>query len=520
MILTEEQRNNLKSKDWRISHFYKIRNKKGELISFTPNRVQKTFERDRTNRNLIVKSRQLGFTTYEAIDILDDCLFNRNFNGLFIAQDLDTAKDIFNNKVELSWRNYPLKELYALDTESARQMKFDFGDKTVSALTVDSSGRSGTFNRLHISEFDLVCRKYPDKAKEILEGSIPAVPLSGRIDIETTMKGNEGKLYEMVLECLERGAPRTTADWKLHFYNWTYDDTELSQITDLDIQMFLTHKDYELFKDYQMRNKLSDREITYYYFKWLALTKDWSAMKSEYPTTIYECLEGAGNKMFDNAILSRCVIKDGIKKGNWAIFEEPILGHDYKAGFDVAEGVGQDSSAGVIMDFTPIKPKVVAVYKDNMIAPDMLAHEIKNMCEQYENALIAPERNNHGWATITKLKEIYPEQCIYKDDKDKMGWDTNLVTKPKMLYDLKTAIDNDLIEINSLLLINEMRRYDKEDLNRAKFDENMTAHFDLLMAFAIAFQMKNYTKSEKKGVSIHRPSYSGFNQRRKLYIDD
>src|SRR3990167_3808159 len=136
-------------------------------------------------------------TTFEMLDMLDEALFTSNYQGLFIAQDLDTAKDIFSNKAEVAWNNFPLQQLYKLNTESARQMKFDFGNKTSSSLTVDSSGRSGTYNRLHISEFAAVCKKFPDKAKEILQGSIPAVPLQGRVDIEKTVLESEGRIYDM-----------------------------------------------------------------------------------------------------------------------------------------------------------------------------------------------------------------------------------------------------------------------------------------------------------------------------------
>jgi hypothetical protein len=58
---------------------------------------------------------------------------------------------------------------------------------------------------------------------------------------------------------------------------------------------------------------------------------------------------------------------------------------------------------------------------------------------------VAPERNNQGHATLTKLKEIYPPHLIWKEIKtdketnqqtEKLGWHTNLATKPKMLFDL------------------------------------------------------------------------------------
>ncbi len=139
--LRSQDKERLKSKEWRLSHLYFIKDKNKNLIQFKRNRAQQHFNENKHLRNIILKSRQLGFSTDEAIDTLDDSLFTRNFDGLLIGQDLETAKDIFANKVDLAWQNFRLKELYKVNTESARQMKFDYGDGTFSSITVDSSGR-------------------------------------------------------------------------------------------------------------------------------------------------------------------------------------------------------------------------------------------------------------------------------------------------------------------------------------------------------------------------------------------
>ena len=75
----------LKDKEWRISHLYKIRTKDSQLVRFKRNRAQEHFNKHKHTRNIVLKSRQLGFTTDETIDSLDDTLFNKNFDTLFIA---------------------------------------------------------------------------------------------------------------------------------------------------------------------------------------------------------------------------------------------------------------------------------------------------------------------------------------------------------------------------------------------------------------------------------------------------
>src|SRR3990167_4461763 len=213
-------------KNYRVRTFYWIRDKQGRRVLFRPNRAQSDFEQKKHSRNIILKSRQLGFSTLEAIDMLDDALFTRNFDGLFIAQDLDTAKDLFSSKIEYAWMNFPqdLKNLYLVNADSARKLLFDFGDGTRSSVTVDSSGRAGTFRRLHITEYASVCKNYPDKAKEVLTGSIPAIPTDGRVDIESTAQESEGLFYELFWEAYERGEPEHPTQFKAHFYNWRWDE--------------------------------------------------------------------------------------------------------------------------------------------------------------------------------------------------------------------------------------------------------------------------------------------------------
>lgn len=275
----------LLNKEWRISHLYKIRDKKQNLIKFKRNKAQEDFANNKWTRNIILKSRQLGFTTDEAVDSLDDALFNRNTECLLIAHNLDAGKAIFDKKIELAWKNVhaELRKLYKVDANTAQTLKFEFGDGSFSSIAVDTNGRSGTYNRIHITEFADVCKKYPNKVKDIIEGTIPAVPTDGRVDIESTSQGASGEFYDMFMYAWERGQPTLPVEFKAHFYNWTWDE----EIETLEALVDLPEK----FREYQKRNNLSDKEITYYYYKYLSLNRDWNSLHKEYPTTPEEAFE-------------------------------------------------------------------------------------------------------------------------------------------------------------------------------------------------------------------------------------
>jgi len=106
-----------------------------------------------------------------------------------IAQTLDLAKDIFQSKIKLARDHLPnwLKHMYEVNTDRANELRFKRkGSKSVSQIKVGTSFRSGTINFLHISEFGKICSKKPDTAKEIVTGSLQAVPTNGIVFIEST----------------------------------------------------------------------------------------------------------------------------------------------------------------------------------------------------------------------------------------------------------------------------------------------------------------------------------------------
>ena len=234
----KEEYKKLKDKKWRMSHLYKIVNKSGQKILFKRNRAQEDYQKNKAQRNIILKSRQLGFTTDEAIDSLDDTLFTPHFEDLFIAHTKDDAGDIFDKKIDYAWKNMnELHQLWKVEKDTALKLKFDFGEieggfqsKTISSISVSNSGRSGTYHRVHISEFAKLCATYPIKAQEIISGTIPAVPLNGRIDIESTAEGMGGHFSDMFWEAWNRGEPIHSTQFKAHFYNWMWDDEEIAKI--------------------------------------------------------------------------------------------------------------------------------------------------------------------------------------------------------------------------------------------------------------------------------------------------
>lgn len=220
------------------------------VVPFKPNAAQKKFVDRLWHRNIILKARQLGFTTLIAILWLDHALFNADQRCGIIAQDKNASEVIFRDKVKFAYENLPteIRERFPLKRDSAAELLFEHNN---SSIRVATSMRSGTIHRLHISEFGKICAKFPDKAVEVMTGSIPAVPASGILVIESTAEGREGDFFRLTQAAQKHFYSRkklSSKDYRLHFYAWWQEDNYRVNSRTVDI----TDKEHEYFDQVEM----------------------------------------------------------------------------------------------------------------------------------------------------------------------------------------------------------------------------------------------------------------------------
>ena len=192
------------------------------VLPFLPNVNQLRFLHSLHDRNVILKARQLGFTTQASILALDRALFVPNQRCGIIAQDLDTASAILRDKVKFAYLNLPdpLRERMPLARESAKELLFGHNN---SSLRVSTSMRGGTTHFLHISEMGKIAKEKPQRAREIVTGSLPAVPKSGIATIESTAEGQEGEFFNIATRAENMAKSGTQAgpgQFLFHFFPW------------------------------------------------------------------------------------------------------------------------------------------------------------------------------------------------------------------------------------------------------------------------------------------------------------
>lgn len=271
---------------WRLANLYWIVDESGKQILFAPNAEQLDLLSNLHSNNLILKARQLGFTTLLDIIGLDQTIFTPNYSAAIIAHGLAEAGKIFRNKVQFPWKKLPeaVRALNPTINESASEMVFSNG----SSIYVGTSGRSGTLQFLHISEYGKICRRFPDKANEIKTGSLPAVHEGGLTFIESTAEGTGGHFYEMVDEAKKRTAPPNRMEFKLHFYPWWKKASYRLDPDGVEIENEMIDYFNELEEKHGII--LDDAQVAWYSVKRRLFKDD---MKQEYPSTPEEAFSGA-----------------------------------------------------------------------------------------------------------------------------------------------------------------------------------------------------------------------------------
>ena len=219
---------------------------------------------------------------------------------------------------------------------------------------------------------------------------------------------------------------------------------------------------------------------------------------------------------FDREMLDKMEVRLPIKEiAGFKIYRNYDPSHRYAGGHDVAGGVGLDSSTSVFIDFSTIPSQVVGTFASNTVLPEAFGDEIYSEANHFGGCLIAPENNKFD-QTILKAKQLGAN--IYKSRKGQTlktiiiqspyqwGWNTNSLTKSKMMADFRKAVNDGLVALNDEDLKQEAKSYTRNDLIDNSPDPrdvpNATRHFDLLTAAAIAWQMKDVAEAKEVGTPI------------------
>ena len=480
----------------------------------------------RACRYIILKARQLGFTTFISAFNFVLTMLQKNQSCVVIANTADNTLNIFRK-----YQNYynKLKQHFpilapALKNSSGNRMETA---KTNSSIRVAPSTENAvvgtTVQMIHLSE----CGRM-NNMLEIMEAILAAVPDTTDnpatfIFLESTARGfNDFKDYWDTAVAEQGQAGSFTP----MFFPWFEDKAYRRSVPDNFV--LLPHEE-----DARKKYHLDLEQLAFYREKYLSYKKNLASLKQEYPCCPSEAFVSSGSGVFDNDKVGQR--KDAVRNittitgffkykaksinngiddfsvydkhfivndaGNTKIFEKPITGVPYVIGVDTAEGSGNDSTvAWVIRNDTK---KQVAIMRSNALDSDLAALQIYCLGMFYNEALIGVENNKSTSITAMIKKCNYPNMYKRTDLGDKAydniyqmyGVKTTTITKPIMKdIALEICRDCDYKNIYDYQTLTEMESFVYELSDRSdaiKIRGAGQKHDDCVMAMLITYYIAN-----------------------------
>jgi hypothetical protein len=470
--MTENQiiLNTIRNQQWRLDRAYSIINKSGQRVWFRKNFVQRKIDQDQSKRKMILKARQFGVSTDGIIRMMDHTLYTPNYTACIIAHEQDSIKKLFRiAKRAYQFLSPEMKPEIDRGGGSKYEMYFP---EINSRIYCDLESRGDTIQYLHVSEAAFI--KNPDQLKATLQ----AVPLDGRVVLESTPNGMGNYFYELWNDP-DQPYSKLFFPWFI-FPEYQIESESFPYSSD---ELEFIEKTKRLYKVDITRN-----QIAYRRFKQKELGR---LFCQEYPEDDQSCFLTSGESAMDLFVVkARITDKLPIQReqGLIKIYKSYDRNNLYVCGADCAEGVNGDYSFATIIDAR--SREQVATLRGHM-KPHAFAHAIAELCSLYQTSgrmapLLAVERNNHGHAVLLELEEHIQYPNLFRHKDDRLGWLTDKVTRPIMIDTFIDGVENKTLLLNDqdtlaecLTLIND----------NGKIQAAPGFHDDCIIGSAIALQM-------------------------------
>lgn len=541
-----------------IEEFLKIKTKDSEIIPFKLNKPQlklydllkRQSEAGKPQRVIILKARQMGFSTLTEAILFKRTATKANVNSGIIAHKDDATTNLFNMS-KLFLEELPEQLKPKTKASNAKEIIFDDRDgnglrSKVKCMTAggDGIGRSDTFQNLHLSEVSSWTH-----AKEILDGLLQAVPNKPNtlIIIESTAKGYDyfKELWDKACDGENDFEPLFCAWWELDEYRLPCGELELTEEEQELKELYNLDNEQIAWRRWCIRNNCGN---------------DVNTFKQEYPSCPEEAFLASGECIFDKDIIVSQIehnrpLISGWKRGEFeykktmhpvknekgevvaidkrisdikfiekengliTIHQEPsvkrnadneiIAKRRYTIGGDTA-GLGLDYyTAKVVADDTQ---ETVATLRKQRIDEDKYADQVYCLGKYYHDALIGLE-TNYSYAPTKELVELdYPNlyqrkrfETTTREIQKIFGFETNRLTKPIILQSLVTTMRENVAAECDITTLREMLTFVRKENGKQEAQEGY--HDDLVMAKAIA----NYISIEEGDVNwikvepVHKP---------------
>ena len=526
----------LNTRDY-IEHCLKIRTKSGEIIPFKLNAAQRKLygivhdqhAAGKPVRIIILKARQLGFSTLTEGLIFHACATRKNTNALIVTHREDATANLFRMS-KLFYDELPGPIRPMLKASNAQELIFENPTRIAkekaerpglrSRLRCATAGgkgigRSDTLQCVHLSEYAF-WPEGPDGKAATLTGILQAVPAmpGTMVVIESTANG-----YEDFKERWD-AAVAGENDFEAVFFAW-YENPEYAMEpvpgTEWDPE------ERELMERYS----LTEAQMTWR--RWCIANNcggDLDMFRQEYPANPDEAFLHSGTGVFDNeqVILQREMAPEPIRRGDFVweddeeravgdagpytwkfdesetgavrIWKEPEEGHPYVLGGDTA-GEGSDWFTAVVIDNST--GEQVAALRRQYSEPEYV-RQIYALGRYYNDALAGIETNFSTYP-VMKLQELGDpnqyarerEDTYTRQVKKSYGFRTDRQTRPRAIANLVEVFGNHPRWFRDAELLGEMLTFCYNEDHRP--EALAGKHDDLVMAAAITYAIRHQQRT-------------------------
>lgn len=469
--------------EWRWRSIYRIRSEDGiTKIRQKPeqlvmaNVLYPAFLGGYREEIIVLKSRQIGLSTWAALFCLDTSAYYPGKVANTLADTRERAEAVFQNVVKFAWDRIPEQLKPKANRDNVRQFEFEgIGSKYMISAT-----KSEPVDVLHISESPY----FPDE--ERISEAYQMMRRNAIAIEESTAFGVGNGFEQRFISAWTAQEAGKKYHRKAFFFPWYTDPKNVVTVIE---GAELKHP--ELILPMVEKYGLSLEQQFFYDQKFDDLDEE---VFQFYPSEPREAFLSSGRPVFNLRMVQDLQDKHarkGSTEEDWTFFQE--IDGDISIGVDPAEGLAAgDNSAAKALNRKGEEVATLAGKYD----PEQLAEKVAWFCRRaksrgFENYTVV-ERNNHGHAVINELKN-YPEVRLYRsEDTDavtqkkvmKYGWNTNHKTKAVAITELRKAIKRGEVTLYDFETYQELLFYMYGD--RGTMNATTGKHDDRIIATALA----------------------------------
>ncbi len=507
-----------------------IQDKAGKLIPLIFNPAQKKLyqeirrqqKKGQPVRIIILKARQVGFSTAVAALFYARSATTANTNSMIVAHKAEASANIFG-KTKLFYETSPAASRPLQKASNAHELIFENPTKKIaekeanpglrSKIRIETAGakdagRSATIHNLHLSE--LAFWPHADATMLSLMQAVPH-DKNTMVIIESTANGVGGEFYRQ----WQRAIKGESEFVPLFFPWWEHQDYRLTAKRSSKSKSKWDAEELALQEAYG----LTEEQLRWR--RWCISVNcggEPDRFIQEYPASADEAFLVSGRPVFDGRALAKALqaakpaeqrgeleieaaaanadwqqLKVNVaddKRGRLAVYQPPQTNGDYWIGIDVASGLAEgDYSAMVVMERQSLLPVAFWHGKND---PDLLGEEAVKLAVFYNRAMLVPEVNNQGIAVISAMRRlhyprIYRAKALNRTEElvsGEYGFRTSSRSKQLIISGLARYIREDALRIPDQETLGECLSYMWD--SKGSTNAQAGCHDDRVMALAIA----------------------------------